>query len=66
MDNFILMKILEASYHVGNKKFSLPFIKLSSLANMVSQIAAINVIHEQVQVLSVLEGCNHINDERVL
>jgi hypothetical protein len=66
MNDVILAEILQANYKIGNKKFGLKFSKSSSTANMISQVSTIHIIHDQVQMLSVLEGIVHINEEGML
>lgn len=45
MNNFVLMQVFKADDHVSDKKFSLSLIKPTSLANVVSQIPTVDVVH---------------------
>lgn len=66
MDNLLLVQILQSNNHIGHKKSSLILCKATTLSDMIPEIAAINVIHQQVKILSGLEGADHINNKRVL
>jgi hypothetical protein len=42
------------------------FVKFAMSANMVTQVTSAQVVHHQVEVLSVLKGVVHVHEEHVL
>lgn len=66
MDNFILVQVLESDDHVGQEELGLLLRKSPALADVVSQVTPVDVLHQQIQVLPVLKGSDHVDDEGVL
>lgn len=66
MDNFMLVKVLEANYDVCNEEFSLGLAKFPFCPNMVSEIASVQVIHDKIEIFPILECALHVNQERMM
>ena len=66
MDDLILVQILQSNYHVGDKEFSLTLVESTPSSNMISQIAPVDVVHQQVKILPVLKSGHHVDDKGVL
>jgi hypothetical protein len=48
VNNFVLMQIFQTYNNVGNEKFGLRLTEFPFASDMVSQIAAIEVVHNQI------------------
>ena len=59
MYDTVFVKVLK-----GDEEFGLKFAKASLSADMV-KVTAINVVHDEVEVLPVLEGVVHVDEEGV-
>ena len=59
----VSMQEFETEDHTGDEKFSLLFTESSVLANMVPQITTLHEIDHQVEIVTVLEGVVHVNEE---
>ena len=55
MDHFMFMQKLQSNQYISNKKFGLSLIEISSITNMVSKISAIEVVHDEVEMLPILK-----------
>jgi hypothetical protein len=69
------MDVFKSSHQTRNKKsYPLVTLKFTSLlfcespvsANVVPQITPVQKVHDQVQVLSILEGIVHVDNERIV
>ena len=70
------MKVLQCDENAYDEKFfliksemdftCLVFCEFALFAEVVPQVTALEEIHDEVKVLSVLEGCFHVHDEGVL
>ena len=65
MNNIVLVHVLKSYDHVGHEKFALPLIEDPFVSQMIPQIPTIKVVHDQEQILSVLEGTANIDQERM-
>jgi hypothetical protein len=65
MDNFTSVHILETEHDAGEEKAGFLLLELAFIAEVVAQIASVAVVHDQVEVLAVLEGADHVDQERV-
>ena len=63
MDDAVAMEVIQPNYEVGNEEFGLQFCESASPADVVSQVSAVDVVHDEVEVLSVLEGVVHVDEE---
>ena len=66
MDNLMGVQVFETSEDAGCKKPGLKLGKLMFLADVVPEVASGHQIHEQIQILPILEGLPHVDDELVL
>lgn len=65
MDDAVAMEVVQPNDEVRNEKFGLQFSESASPANVVSQVSAVDVVHDEVEILSVLEGVVHVDEEWV-
>ena len=65
MDDVVKMEILQSYQDTGNKELGLIFPKPASAAHVIPEVASNEKVHNQVQVLSILKGICHVDDERV-
>jgi hypothetical protein len=63
VDNFILMEKLEPDKYISKKELGLFLIEESAIAEVVAQVSSIEVVHDEVEVLSILEGVGHIDEK---
>lgn len=66
MHDFIRVQISKTHQNLGSDKFNSWFIKPPFVAQMVKQISARNIVHEEVNSQIVLENIGHIDNERIL
>lgn len=66
MQYFVVMQVLKSSENAGAEESSLLFCKFMFLADVVPKIASSHDIHDQVQILSILESLSHVYDELML
>lgn len=60
------MDILKSCYQACHKEAGSFFVEAPVLANVVTQVAAGEIVHHQVEVFAVLEGVVHIYDEQIV
>lgn len=60
------MHILQTDNDICYKKFGFSFVKETFVAKMISQISSIKVVHNKIQMLAILKGISHVNQERVI
>lgn len=60
------MNELESCNDAGNEEASLLFAETAVLADVVPEVASSQEVHDQVEILPVLEGVIHIDDEDVV
>jgi hypothetical protein len=65
MDHAVVVHILEAHYHAGHHELSLLLVEALLLANVIAEITSAHQIANQVEVLPVLEGIVHIDEEAI-
>lgn len=70
MDDAIWVQIFQSLDDTSNNEFYvtlvftyLLFIEVDLLVEVVSQVTPVEEVHHQEQVLSVLEGAHHVDDE---
>ena len=56
MNNFVFVHILQSNNNIADKKFGLSLVENPLISKMVPQISSIEVIHDEVKMLSILEG----------
>ena len=66
MNDAVIMHILEPDNQVGNKELRLDLSESTLLPNMVSQVTSIEIVHNQIEILSVLKGIAHVDNKRVV
>ena len=57
------MQILQSQNDRGDHEFSLALSEPGHLGEMIPQITSFHEMHEQVEVVFVLEGVEHVDDE---
>ena len=65
MNEVLRMNVLEALNEAGDKETGCFFIKFARITKMESQIALRKKVHDEIQVVSVLERVVHVDYERV-
>ena len=65
MNNLIIVQIFKAIKNASYKKSSLFLIKSSFSTDMVTQVSARHIIHDQIQGIAVLKSMQHIDQKRV-
>lgn len=65
VDHFVLMKKLESDEDVSDEEFGLPLVEVASIPEVVPEVPAVEVVHNEVEMLSVLEGAAHVDHEGV-
>jgi hypothetical protein len=63
MYNLISVQVLESDDDINQKEFSLFFAEKLLVSEMVPQITAVEVVHQQIEIFSILESDFHINNE---
>jgi hypothetical protein len=61
MNNFFAVQMLQTGNNASEYKSGLLFLELALIAEMVSQIASVAVIHDQEEMFSVVEGTMHVD-----
>lgn len=65
MNDIIQVKVLQTNKDAGNEKFGLHLLESTSTAHMVTKVSTDKQIHDQIEVLSVLECVGHVNNKRM-
>ena len=65
MDDVFFMEILETRYEACDKESGGILGESALAANVVAQVATGEVVHDEVEILSILEGVVHVDDERI-
>lgn len=65
MDDAVAVQVIQPDDEVGDEEFGLQLCESSPPADVVPQIAAVDVVHDQVEVLPILEGAVHVDEEGV-
>lgn len=63
MDDAVAVQVIQSYNEVGDEEFSLQFSESSSPADMVPQVSSVHVIHDEVEVLPILKGVVHVDEE---
>ena len=63
MNNFVFVHVLQSNNNIADKKFGLSLVENPLISKMVPQISSIEVIHDEVKMLSILEGVLDIDQE---
>jgi len=66
VEDAVLVEVLEAEDHAGNKKLGLLFVEAALLANVEAEVAAVHQVNDQVEVVPVLKGVLHVDEEGVV
>ena len=66
MDDVLRMQISNAHGNRGDVLLRLVFVEAFATSQVVSELAAMEVLHDKVESLLILEALNHFNDEGVL
>lgn len=63
MDDFIVVEVFETEDDAGNEETGFVFLELSAVANVVPHVSTVTVVHDKKQLLSALEGVDHVHEE---
>lgn len=63
MDDLVLVHVLQTYQDIGDEKLRFLLVEVSFISQMVAKITAIQVVHDEVEVLSILESRCHINQK---
>ena len=63
MYDFVSVEILERENYVGNKEFGLFLTEKWSISQMVAKISSVEVVHDEIEVFSVLERVGHVDNK---
>ena len=66
MDNVFLVNVFESCYKTCHKEAGSFLVEAPVLANVVTQVAAGEIVHHQVKVFAVLKGVVHVDDEQII
>lgn len=66
VDDALVVHVLQAEQQAGQEEPRLLFGKLPVLRDVVPEVAPVEQVHDEVEVLAVLEGVVHVHEERVL
>ena len=61
MNDLVLVDILETDHQVRNEEFGLAFVEDSFVTQMIAKVSSVQVVHHQVQVLTILEGAANVD-----
>ena len=65
VDDVVEVEILKTDQNGSDEEFCFHLLEAPSAAHMVAEISSDQEIHDEVEVLSVLEGVGHVDDERM-
>ena len=65
MKNTFLMQIFERQQHTSNEKSSLLLCKFLMFSQMISEITSLHHVYDEIEVLSILKGIVHVNQEPI-
>lgn len=65
MNYLVSVEVFEGYDQICKEEFRLYFSESSSSSDMISQISAVYVVHDEIDVLSVLKGIGHIDEKMV-
>ncbi len=65
MDDPAGVEVLEAEDDAGEEEAGFGLIEDAVVAEVVAHISAVAVVHDEVEVLPVLEGADHVDEEGV-
>lgn len=63
MDDHLGVQVVEREYDGGDHKLGLSFSEDGHLGEMVPQVSALHDVHEDVEVVLVLEGVHHVDNK---
>ena len=63
MNNFVFVHVLQSNNNIADKKFGLSLVENPLISKMVPQISSVKIIHNEVKMLSILEGVLDIDQE---
>jgi len=63
MDNAVIVHILQAYNDICDEKFGLRLNKFSSPSDVITQVSTIQIIHDEVKILSVLKSISHVDNK---
>ena len=66
VDDVLVVNVFEASHEARHEEASGLLIEFSIPTNVVAQVTPRQVIHHQIQILSVLESIVHVHDVHIL
>lgn len=66
VQNVLCMHVFKSSNETRNKKSCRLFVKLSVATDMISEVSAWEVVHDQVKILSVLKSIVHVDNVDVV
>lgn len=61
MHNVIHVQVLQSGEYARDEELGLGLDEAAACPNMVAEVAAVDVVHYQVKVLSILKGVRHIH-----
>ena len=65
MNNVVFMHVLKTNYHVCHEKFGLALVEDPFVAQMVAKISSVEVVHNEIQILTILESWTDVDQERM-
>lgn len=65
MKNTFLMQIFERQQHTSNEKSSLLLCEFLMFSQMISEITSLHHVYDEIEVLSILKGIVHVNQEPI-
>ena len=63
MNDFIFVHVLKSNDNVGHEELGLPLVEDSFVAEVVPEVTAVEVVHDEEEVFAVLEGVLDVDEE---
>ena len=65
MNYLVSMEVFEGYDEIGEEEFCLDLCESTSASNMITEVATVDIVHDEIDVLSVLECVGHIDEKWV-
>ena len=65
MDYLTSVKVFEGYDEISEEELGLDLRESASASDMITEVSAVDVVHDEIDVLSVLKGVSHIDEKGV-
>ena len=66
MDDVVIVHVLQAYNDICDEKFCLRLNKFTPSSDVITQVSTIQIIHDQVKILSVLKSISHVDNKGMI